>query len=192
MYTTRLSQGISGFESQLYPLSQQEEDLEGQVEDAKQQLKDSLEDLKQAEKEANDDYSDDEDNSSLLENLQGVIDESKAAFAKAKEDLASWRDEHSPAIESIQGKCDRLQKKLKAMCSTVRNEYSKNCLQEDFKSGLKELYRKDDNDSGSDGNDAQIALPDDFNMEVFCISANDYLKLTKIKPSRDGKHGALH
>ena len=168
---------------------QQEEDLEGQVEDAKQQLKDALDDLKQAE-EGNDEYSDDEDNSNLLENLNGVIAESKATFIRAKEDLANWRDEHSPAIETIQSKCDRLQKKLKALCASVRNEYSKNCLQADFRSGLKELYRKDDDDNGSDGNEAQTALPDDFNMEVFCISANDYLKLMKIKPSRDGKHCA--
>lgn len=72
------------------------------------------------------------------------------------------------------------------MCAIVRNEYSKKCLQEDFRSGLKDLYRKDDDDDGGGDVDVNAALPEDFKMEVFGISANDYLKLMKIKPSRDG------
>mmetsp|Transcript_14818 Transcript_14818/g.32186 ORF Transcript_14818/g.32186 Transcript_14818/m.32186 type:complete len:794 (-) Transcript_14818:1105-3486(-) len=189
---TELVDSISEYEKQMVPLVQQEEDFEEQVEDAKQQYMESLEDLKQAEKEMNDDdedYSDDEAvDIDLLDNLKAVIASNKSAFVKAKQDLASWREEHSPMLETIQGKCDRLQKKLKAMCSTVRNEYSKSCLQADFKSGLKELYRKDDDDDdrNNDGDDTQTPTLPDFNMDVFCISANDYLKLNKIKPSRDG------
>ncbi|KAL7529808.1 hypothetical protein ACHAXR_004427, partial [Thalassiosira sp. AJA248-18] len=183
---TELAEGISGFEAQLHPLLQQEEDLEGQLEDAKQQYRESLEDLKQAQKE-NEDDSDDEEVDDLVENLKAVIADNKAAFVKAKQDLISWKKDNAPTIETIQGKCDRLQKKLKALCSSVRSEYSKSCLQADFKSGLKELYRKDDDgDRGNDKDDTQTALPEDFNMDVFCISANDYLKLMKIKPSRDG------
>jgi len=49
---------------------------------------------------------------------------------------------------------------------------------------LKELYRKDDDDD--DGTQADKELPDFEDMSVFCISANDYLKVMKIKTSRDG------
>ncbi|KAL7554660.1 hypothetical protein ACHAWF_018144, partial [Thalassiosira exigua] len=172
---TGLAEGISNYETRLYPLLQKEEDLEGQVEDAKQQLKDSKEDLKQAEEEEEGDID-------FMENLEAVIADNEAALVTTEQDLARWRQEHSSILEKIQGKCDRLQKKLKALCSAVRNEYSKSCLQADFKSGLKELYRKDDDD----GNGNQSEIPDEYEMDVFCISANDYLKLMKIKASRDG------
>lgn len=72
------------------------------------------------------------------------------------------------------------------MCAGVRNEYSKRCLQEDFKSGLKELYRKDDEDDGDGDIGDNTAIPDEFGLDVFCISANDYLKVMNIKPRRDG------
>ena len=157
--------------------------MEGQVADAKQELKDSLEDLKEAEKENDDeDYGEEESDPQLLEKLRAVIEDNRVPFIKAKQDLANWKEANSATIEIIQAKCDRLQKKLKALCSTVRNEYSKQCLQADFKSGLKELYRKDDDDDrANDSNGTQTALPEEFNMDVFCISANDYLKLMKIK-----------
>lgn len=187
----RLADGISNFEAQLNPLLQQEEDLEGQVEDMKQQLKESLEDLKQAEEEQNgdDDYYEDEADSNLVEDLKAVVTDNRAALVNAKQDLICWREDNAQQMETIQGKCSRLQKKLKALCSSVRNEYSKSCLQADFKSGLKELFRKDDDDdriSSDRDNTQQAVLPEDFEMDVFCISANDYLKLMKIKPSRDG------
>ena len=67
----------------------------------------------------------------------------------------------------------------KQMCAIVRNEYSTSCLQADFRAGLKELYRKDDDDD--DGTQADKDLPDFEDMSVFCISANDYLKVMKIK-----------
>jgi len=70
------------------------------------------------------------------------------------------------------------------MCAIVRNEYSTSCLQADFRAGLKELYRKDDDDDN--GTQADKDLPDFEDMSVFCISANDYLKVMKIKTSRDG------
>ena len=186
---TELADGISAFEAELHPLLQEEEDLEGHVEDAKQQLKDSLQDLKQAEDEENEeDFDDDEVDTEMLESLKAVVANNKTAYVNANQVLATWRVKHAPTINSIQSKCDRLQKKLKALCSGVRNEYSKSCLQADFKSGLKELYRKDDDDdgNGNDGGQTHTALPDNFEMDVFCISANDYLKLMKIKPSRDG------
>ena len=185
---TELADGISDYERQLNPLLAAEEDLEEQVEDAKQQYKEAMEDLREAQEDADDAF-EDEDETGLFDNLKAVIVDKKSTFIQAKQALSSWREEHSPTIESIQGKCDRQQKKLKAMCAIVRNEYSTSCLQADFKSGLKELYRKDDDDDGLQSNnsdDAEEALPDDFNMDVFCISANDYLKVMKIKTSRDG------
>ena len=156
--------------------------MDGHVEDASQQLKDSLDELKQAQEEDNDEEYGEEASAELLDNLKTVIKDNRAASIEAKQVLLRWKQSNAPTLETIQSKCDRLQKKLKALCSTVRNEYSKACLQADFKSGLKELYRKDDDDDrANESNATHTALPEEFNMEVFCISANDYLKLMKIK-----------
>ena len=69
----------------------------------------------------------------------------------------------------------------------ARNNYS------DFRSGLEDMMRGPDEemDEEDDGNnDSETAqnnpLPDDFQLPVFCISANDYLKATGIKSSSDG------
>ena len=43
----------------------------------------------------------------------------------------------------------------------------------------------DDNDGEEERND-EITIPDNMSLPVFCISANDYLKVTGIKPSSDG------
>jgi hypothetical protein len=155
---TELASSISNLEKQINDKLQDEEDLEFQVQETEQQLKDQL----------------------------PVFDTSTSISALAKDELLEWREENHGAMEIDREKCSKLQKKLKTMCATVRNEYSKSCLQEDFRSGFKDLYRKDDDDDGNTDDNQQSALPEDFNMDVFCISSNDYLKLTKIKPSRDG------
>jgi hypothetical protein len=116
--------------------------------------------------------------------LEAVAADNKVAWESAKAALKAWETANLSIIERDQAKCDCLQKKLKAICSSIRNEYSTACLQDDFKSGLKELYRKDDDDG--EASNTETALPEEFNMDVFCISSNDYLKLMKIKPRRDG------
>ena len=165
---------ISALEDELNPYLHKEEELEGAVDDVQQSYKDSLDDLKQAEDEMNEDEafaSDEEDVESLVADLKAVVAANKEACIKARKNLAEWRDENSTIMETNQAKCSCLQKKLKSLCSTVRSEYSKGCLQADFRSGLKELYRKDDDGDGTGtGSQQQKALPDDFDMDVFCIS----------------------
>ena len=80
-------------------------------------------------------------------------------------------------------KCKKLQSDLKVLCAKVRNEYSKGRLQDDFRNGLREMYLKD---CGGLPSDDQLALPASFSMDVFCTSANDYMKATGIKPISDG------
>jgi hypothetical protein len=65
----------------------------------------------------------------------------------------------------------------------------KNELQEDFRAGLDELLRGSNSDGESAAVDADRQLeliPDDFQMDVFCINSNDYLKIKGIKPGSDG------
>lgn len=55
------------------------------------------------------------------------------------------------------------------------------------RAGLEELTRKPDEEEGGSSTAPELApIPDDFEMDVFCISANDYLKGTGIKPGSDG------
>ena len=182
---SELASEISLLEKQISDKLQEEEDLEGQVEDFKQHYKEAVADLTELREENEDE--DDEIDADQLENLKAVIAAAKSSFKQSARDLKQWRDDNAASIERDQEKCETIQKKLKPLCAIVRNEYSKKCLQEDFRSGLKDLYRKDDDDDGGDVDvDINAALPEDFNMSVFGISANDYLKLMKIKPSRDG------
>jgi len=107
-----LAESISDYEKQLSPLLSAEEELEEQVDDAKQQLKESLADLKEAQEDGNDSEVEDDD---LIDNLKAVIDDNKAAFEEAKQALSSWQSNNTPTIDTIQSKCTRLQKKLKAV-----------------------------------------------------------------------------
>ena len=205
---TDLAEVISELESKINHTLQEKENLQGKVEDAKQELKETLDDLKDAKENANDlkeslddlkeesheanEYEDDEaeyqEALDLISSLETLKSSKVTEIDDAKEELQKWVDVNEKDLEADQAKCDSLQKQLKAICAAVRNEYSTRCLQEDFKSGLKELYRKDDDeDANEDGVDEpETALPEEFNMDVFCISANDYLKVMGIKPRRDG------
>ncbi|KAL7499648.1 hypothetical protein ACHAWT_010345 [Skeletonema menzelii] len=181
---TQLASEISSLEKQVSDKMQEEEDLEAKVEEFKQQYQEAVADLTELREEAEDDDEIDEDQ---LENLKAVIATAKSSFKQSTRDLSKWREDNTARIQYDQERCDTLQKQLKPLCAIVRNEYSKKCLQEDFRSGLKDLFKKDDGDDDNGGDvDVNGALPEDFNMEVFGISANDYLKLRKIKPSRDG------
>jgi tetratricopeptide (TPR) repeat protein len=183
---SKLSSSLIELEKELNDRLLEEEDLDFQVQEARQQYDEAKADLDEVLKD-NDDNSDIEIDEGLLQNLRNVVATNKAALKEAEQALTDFRKENLKSIQSDQEKCSRMQKELKTLCAAVHNKYSRSCLQDDFRSGLKELYRKDDDaDSGNDDSNDNIALQDDFNMDVFCISANDYLKLMKIKPSRDG------
>jgi len=69
----------------------------------------------------------------------------------------------------------------------VRNQYAMVTLQEQFKAGLLELTKKDEEEMVEDEEDQPTKVNiDDFHLKVFCTSANDYQKAAKIKPSKDG------
>lgn len=171
-----LAEKISDLEQHINKMLQGKEDLEYRIEDTKQEWKESVADMKEAKEE--------DDSAEVISGLKTVAADNKVAWESAKAALKAWETANLSIIERDQAKCDCLQKKLKAICSSIRNEYSTACLQDDFISGLKELYRKDDDDG--EASNTETALPEEFNMDVFCISSNDYLKLMKIKPRRDG------
>jgi hypothetical protein len=130
-------------------------------------------------------------NANLLAELEAALSDKKLASQAAKDALKDSVVKYKQMSASIA----RLQLQLKSLCAIVRNEYSSKTLQEDFKSGLKDLIHKDrqdddddDDDSGRDyGNeDEHLPLPENFQLAVHSISANDYLKLQGLKSSSDG------
>jgi hypothetical protein len=278
---TELSEAIADLEKQRYDKVQQEEDLKLELEEAKQRLQDAKKKLRETSEEKG--RGTDVDAEQFAE-LKSAADQAKKSQSMVQDQL----DCTLSLKTSDESKCRRLQSRLKGICAAVRNDYSKSCLQEDFRSGLKAMFRKNDDDDGDeiddddecyhdddrddgedihgddgdvvdddddddddddendddendddyednenetdneggqrkdvdgseseenyagdaaadnadkDGNsdggsdsngdgdeagDQTTDLPDDFNMEVFCISSNDYLKLTGIKPDSDG------
>ncbi len=88
------------------------------LEEAKQQHKESVEDLSEAEREAAEWLDDgEEEDTDQIDSLKMVLANNKAAYVDANHQLYKWREEHSATMQSIQDKCNRLQKRLKALCS---------------------------------------------------------------------------
>lgn len=180
-------------------LQQQEEDLKFADDEAKELLKEISSDLQNAttprENKTDSEIDDDDeafvmdddaeeidmstvknvDENTIQELLQQVSDQTKAV-EKTTQALSVWRDTHTHKINSLSWNCSKLQRRLKAICAKVRNEYSTKCLQEDFIAGLKEIYR--DEQELSEGGENNGTIRDDISLPVFCISANDYLKVT--------------
>lgn len=178
-----LANSISMIENELNDLKEEEDELKGKIEELKEQCKEAKADWDEAEEEEADDET--------MDNLKAVVDSEEASLQQAQQDASSWAERNEQIMDELQDKCERLQKKLKPMCANVRNEYSKSCLQEDFRNGLKALYNNNDDDdednAAASSNKTQNVLPEDYNMDVFCISSNDYLKLMGIKSSNDGQ-----
>lgn len=183
---SELAAYLTDLEKQLNDRLLEEEDLETQAQEAGEQYNDSKGDLEEVLKVDDDDDSDIEIDEELVQSLRAMVETNKSTYKQARQALRKFREANQHAMDRDQAKCSTMQKELKTLCAAVRNEYSKSCLQEDFRSGLKELYRKDDETDGDSKDNASVCLPEEFNMDVFCISSNDYLKIMKIKPSRDG------
>ena len=194
---TSLRDKLNGIEAQLSDLQQEEEDLKDAVVEAKELLVDTkskLEDALNPGTENDDDDDDDEafgvdDDSievetsptkkldeNLIKELTELATQQQKLKAEAKQAHLSWRRSNNSSLTTLSSDCNKLQRRLKAICAKVRNEYSTKCLQEDFISGLKEIYRDAEGSSEGEGND--VGIPPDMNLPVFCISANDYLKVT--------------
>lgn len=177
-------------------MTQEEETLKEELNDTEESLKEVQEELNTLlkEKEGDGVYID-EDSDENHQDMRAV--EMYNAIARwnrqkltASDKLNTWRLKHGAKLSSLCKEINEKQKNLKADCALVRNEYSTGCLQKDFRAGLKELIRSNEEDNERSGEGRAIStappIPDDYEMDVFCISANDYLKLEKIKPSSDG------
>eukprot|EP00536_Pseudo-nitzschia_multiseries_P011811 jgi/Psemu1/289916/fgenesh1_pg.422_\ len=198
---------INGFETDLSDLQQEEEDLKFAVDEANERLEEITSELddaknpnskKQSAADDDDEIDDgDEDfvpdgdeaesesekvpateqiDEGMIQELEVQLADEKKAVEESTRALSSWRKTNNGKKASLIRKCNKLQRRLKAICAKVRNEYSTKCLQEDFIAGLKEIYRDANESSGDDEN--EIAIPTDVSLPVFCISANDYLKVT--------------
>jgi hypothetical protein len=186
----KISDRLGALDRELADLVQEEDDLKAEWDEAEQWAKESKEELEEAKKDQaeGDDEMEGGVDVDLLEDLQATADEKRATASQALLKLGTWREANKEKMQQMGEQSRELQRELKAMCATVRNEYSTACLQEDFRAGLKELTRKPDEDDADVGDTGSPSspIPDDFQMDVYCISANDYLKNQGIKPSSDG------
>ena len=130
-----------------------------------------------------------------LAERKAVLEEMDAKRDDAEHSLAEWLEsDYARGSLKVQQRREQLQKQLKPICAAVRNEYSSEKLQADFRAGLIDLCHGDDDSarsmdaaaSASSNSAAETLLPRDFAMPVHCISANDFLKVTGIKPKSDG------
>lgn len=134
-----------------------------------------------------------------LKDAKAGKERATAAYENEIQLLKEWvspQGEWGKQSAKLQNDREKLQRELKPLCARVRNEFSTTQLQEDFRLGLEDLCRPEDDEaadlrtgrggSSSASLPSQRPLPEDYRMDVHCISANDFLKLTKIKSNSDG------
>ncbi|XP_076089970.1 uncharacterized protein LOC143062003 [Mytilus galloprovincialis] len=84
-----------------------------------------------------------------------------------------------PENERFQIKNDlsQTQQAMKVICGKARSEKARKQLKEDYKSGLRDMKRKqeiDEDDEDEDEDDDDGYDNNDDNLRVFCVSTNDY------------------
>ena len=138
------------------------------------------------------------------ETAKGAIDTIRLELDTASGEFKSYEQgTYSLEMSKINTSRRKLTRELKPLCAKVRNAYSTRQLQADFRAGLEDLCRQPDEEElddsqggGSQGATGSQAaqpkpLPDDYEMDVHCISANDFLKLRGIKNRSDGDAGCF-
>lgn len=186
---TSLQEEIYRMAKEVSNLHREENELKDDLDELIQEMKGirfDIRDLKKtmASNDDGDDFGDDAETLNTLEkSLRKKKKEAACILNKMNSDsLKSKKDEAS----KIQRVLEEKQRLLKSMAAAVRNEYSTECLQNDFKAGLEELINSND-----DGEYNAVPLPNDYELEVHCICSNDYLKIQGIKSATDGKAGTF-
>ena len=80
----------------------------------------------------------------MVQELRDQVSDQIKLVEETERAFSSWRGVHNGKINntlSLNLNCNKLQRRLKAMCAKVRNEYITKCPQEDFITGLKEMYK---------------------------------------------------
>jgi hypothetical protein len=113
------------------------------------------------------------------------------AYSDAAHELELWSMAADKDYERLERDAKALNRQLKPLCAKLRNEFSTATLQRHFREGLEELCRgpdEEERDEGAASSSAPLPKPlaDNYNIDVHCVSANDYLMLTKIKDKADG------
>jgi hypothetical protein len=164
-----------------------------EYDESKQVADDAQKELDEARNDEEDASLDGDDTSvgsgiGSIANTEAMVKSYKESTREALQHLTSWKEANNEKMDNLQSLSRKVQLRLKSLCAEVRNEYSKKCLQEDFRAGLEELTRgADEEDGDSREVGARVSpIPEDFEMDVYCISANDYLKIQDIKSSTDG------
>jgi hypothetical protein len=184
-----LSAQLGIIEGELADILQEEEDLKMKLDEAVETLQASRDELEELEEDYVEmvEAEDDDDNNVydtsavLKQKIQQLTDAKDRALRR----LNKWKEENLEKRDALRTRAYKLQRKLKGKCAIVRNEYSKTCLQDDFRAGLEEILKPDDEDAPTQIQ-SPTPIPVDYQMDVYCISSNDYLKIQGIKPKTDG------
>ena len=184
-----LQHQIDAVEKEQVDLNEKEDELKAEREDMIDDIKGLKKDIRECKDNNGSSDSDDEDDDPSRD-LKSL----KASLKKLNAKLKSW----DVKIKSVGDKVKDLDHDfrtrhmcLKALAAQVRNEYATRCLQEDFRAGLEEVVRKPDDEELDDmrnTTDEKVPapMPRDYQLEVHCVSSNDYLKLQGLKTKSDG------
>lgn len=104
----------------------------------------------------------------LLKILVAELEEKKQAVIRLETALTKNSEESGPKLKA---KLSDLQTDLRATAAVVRNEYCTRRLQADFRAGYEDMTQT---------RDASLSYVENIQMDVFCVSANDYLKVCNV------------
>ncbi|KAF8531170.1 hypothetical protein JB92DRAFT_3105602 [Gautieria morchelliformis] len=125
------------------------------------------------------------------ESLKAKIEETTNTIKTLRTRLSSEKLGKKKAGDEMINAKDRLAKaqtEKNGICSLKRSEFSRDGLKEDFRTGLREIDEAEAQERDPESFDPtqQIRNYDDIDLPTFCVSARDYIRITK-QVKGDGK-----
>lgn len=171
----------SGNWNEVFKLIGESDDLAKEIRTLKHDLKVVNNDTKSLERQ--------------VKNLRGAEDADSEAISVAE---TEWKDKQMAGsiidskLKDIKEKKRLAHERICSLVATARNKYSRKRIQEDFRAGHADLVSPNDNEDFEEQESAgeeQVmpSLPEGFDLDVFCTSSNDYLKIKDIADNVNGE-----
>ncbi|ELU13237.1 hypothetical protein CAPTEDRAFT_212491 [Capitella teleta] len=192
---------IAVLEAEVLDQSIKIEEMEKENEEGRKRIEELREEMREEDKDITEltqalDGVEDTEGKKELRQLEGTFrNKQKKADeldAKIRKNQSSVRELQKKKLE-LESSINIRQKDINALCSKARSQYSTHQIRKDFRSGIRAMRRQanltneeDEEDDSKEFEEEEKGLTEAVqNMEVFCVSSTEYLKLCNKLP-KDG------